>query len=192
MMGGILQDMGREPIEILFNGIVFGEESKQIMESIRSKFKTGDPLQFLSDITGIAEINQVLIQDFNFNEDQGFQSQYRYNIKIREYVEPPKDDDPPPDQEDEAQEEAEEEADDTLDEDVIEGTITDEEGRPVKGVTVIVSSTDGEWTERTITDEDGNYETESKFKPDSYTVSFEVDGFDKTEVETEIKSSKEK
>jgi hypothetical protein len=185
MQGGVLQDMGREPIVIKFEGIVLGEESKQTLEYIRSKFKSGDPVQLLSDITGIAEINQVLIQDFNFLEEQGFQSQYKYDIVLREYVEPVKEDEPPPDQEKEAEEETEEEAENTEKSvNYITGKIVDTENNPVEEATVKISGDDGEFTLKT--DKDGIYKKDD-LEPGTYEVTVDLPGYEDIIEKVEIK-----
>jgi hypothetical protein len=45
MEGGILQDLGREPVRISFEGVIYGEGAKDALKNIRSKFKAGMPVR---------------------------------------------------------------------------------------------------------------------------------------------------
>jgi len=66
MEGGILQDLGREPVRISFEGIIYGEGAKDALKNLRSKFKAGKPVPFSSDVSGVAEVTDVLIEDLRW------------------------------------------------------------------------------------------------------------------------------
>jgi len=188
--GSILSDLGRIPIKISFDGEFQGPDAKASLESLRAKFKVGKPLPFSSDITNIADVNQVLIEELHINDIGGIPNRYNYSMVLREYRPPPPQAQPPPSQEEQAQQQVQQQANDELDSVYVEGRITDKEGKPLKGVTVIVSSTEGEWKEPAVTDDQGYYKTKSKFKPGKYTVAFELKGYKRDEKKVDVKSSK--
>ena len=185
--GGVLQDLGREPVRISFEGTLWGEGAKEALESIRSRFKAGEPVPFNSDISGVAEVTQVLIEDLQVEEVGGTKNRYQYWIVLREYTIPEEEEEPPPSQEEEAEEAVEEEADDAQSSiNYIEGRVVDADGNPISDVDVKITFDGGEYTVKT--DEDGNYRKDD-LEPGKYTVTVDAPGYEDMKEEVEVKSS---
>ena len=111
MEGGVLQDLGREPVRISFNGIIYGDDAKDALEKLRAKFRSGKPVPFSSEISGVAEVNEVLIEDLNVEDVGGSPKNFKYSISLREYKPPPKKDPPAPSQDAAAQQSVDQKAD---------------------------------------------------------------------------------
>jgi hypothetical protein len=182
--GNILQDMGCEPVKISFFGEIMGQNSIQTLKKLFSKYDAGTSFEFHSDITAIAEVNKVILEEFQIEEAAGSISNYKYRMLLREYKElPPPQEEAPPDQDQQASEEAEKESE--IDD--IRGQVLDAEGNPAKGIKVKIKSAAVEY-EPITTDENGYYELldvpEGKYK-----ITFDEEGFEDLKVEVEIKKS---
>ena len=184
--GGVLQDLGRVPVRISFEGMIYGEEAKEALAEIRAKFKAGEPVSFSSDISGVAEVTQVLIEDFQVEDAGGVTSRYRYFISLREYVPPPPEEESAPSQDEEAEEAVEDEADDALASvNVITGKVLDSDGNPKADVDVKITWDGGEFTVKT--DEEGVYRKDD-LEPGTYTVTVDAPGYEDVQEEVEIES----
>ncbi|MBM3291600.1 carboxypeptidase regulatory-like domain-containing protein [Candidatus Bathyarchaeota archaeon] len=185
MQGGVLQDFGRNPVVISFEGIIFGENSKVELETLRSKYKQGKALDFLSNISGIAEITQALIEEFIVDDISTGLNRYHYLMRLKEYVPPPEEEESP-DQDEEAKDEAEDKADDAKDSiNMVVGKVVNAEGNPLKDVDVKVTYDGGELTLKT--DEKGVYKKDD-LEPGIYTVTVDAPGYKGVKREVEIKS----
>jgi hypothetical protein len=185
--GGILQDMGKEPLRISFDGVFFGEKAKDNLQDLWSRFKQGKPLNFSSDVTGIADVTKVLIEDLRIDDISGNPNKYHYSIILREYREPrPPQAQPPPSQEEQAREEVQNQADDALASiNYITGKVLDEEGNPKEGVEVVITKEDGQ-EYRVRTDDQGVYRQDD-LPPGKYKVTINAEGYEDLEEEVEIK-----
>jgi len=185
--GGILQDLGRVPVRISFDGMIFGDQAKDGLEIIRSKFKAGQAFPFNSSLTGIAEVTQVLIEDLSVDETSSVSNGYRYSITLREYSLPPEEEEPPS-QEEEAKESVDEASEDALTSvNYITGRVLDGNGEPVRDVDVKITWEGGEFSLKT--DEEGVYRKDN-LEPGKYTVTVDSPGYEDKKREVEIKSSK--
>ena len=90
--GSVLQDLNSEPADIELHGSLFAGERSEFLTSIREKFKGGEPLTFVADITAATDIQFVLIESLIVEESSRFPDQIDYYIKLRESPPPP----PPP------------------------------------------------------------------------------------------------
>ena len=196
--GNMLQDMGCEPVNISFFGEIMGLTSIQTLEKLFSKYDAGTPFEFHSDITAIAEVNKVILEEFQIEEAAGSISNYKYRMLLREYKEPP-----PPSLEEEQQEEeqkqkeegetpareqqASKEAEKESQVDDIRGQVLDSEGNPAKGVKVKIKSSEVEYQPIT-TDENGYYEL-LDLPEGKYEITYDEEGFEDIKAEVEIKKS---
>jgi hypothetical protein len=87
--GSILQDMGKEPIRISFEGDFYGEKVKDSLQVLWTKFKDGKPVPFSSDISGITDVTQVMIEELELVDMSGSPNSFHYSMALCEYV-PPK------------------------------------------------------------------------------------------------------
>ena len=112
MEGGVLQDMGRSPVRIDFDGLVYGKDAKEVLKELRARFKAGKPMPFTSDLTAVTDITQVIIEDLEIFDVSGSPQNYKYRVKLREYIPPKKKDDPAPSQDADAKKSVDQKADD--------------------------------------------------------------------------------
>ena len=59
------------------------------LKEVREKFLAGDPVDFVADIVGESELEQVLVEELRLEEVAGDPDAFRYRIVLREYTEPP-------------------------------------------------------------------------------------------------------
>jgi len=181
----ILQDMGKEPLRISFEGIFLGEKAKENLQDLWSRFRQGKPLNFSSDITGIADVTKVLIEDLRIDDIAGNPNSYHYSIVLSEYREPRPPQAQPPSQEEQAQEEVQSQADDTVASiDYVTGKVLDEEGNPKEGVEVVITKEDGQ-EYRVRTDDQGIYRQDD-LPHGKYKVTINAKGYEEMEEEVEI------
>ncbi|MBS7654090.1 MAG: carboxypeptidase regulatory-like domain-containing protein [Candidatus Bathyarchaeia archaeon] len=187
--GSILQDLGREPVTISFEGIIFGEGAKEDLEIIWSKFKTGSSVLFSSDISGVAEVTQVLIEDLQIEDSGGAVNRYKYRMVLREYIIPQEEEEPAPSQEEDAAEEVEEETNDALASvNYITGKVMDADGNPRSEVSVKITWDGGEYIVKT--NEEGIFRKDN-LEPGKYKVIVDVPEYEGITREVEIKSGEE-
>lgn len=183
--GGILQDLGREPIRISFDGVLYGEKAKEVLEQLISKFKAGKPLPFYSTISDIAEVSQVLIEDLRVEDVSSVTNVFKYSIVLREYLLPEEEEEKPPSQDEEAKKEVEDKADEAKNSiNYVIGRVLDADGNPLEGVTVKITWDGGEYIVKT--DKNGVYRKDN-LKPGRYKITVEEPGYEGEEREVEIK-----
>lgn len=186
MEGSVFQNMGRAAVRISFEGTLQGRSAKNKLETIRSKFKQGIPLPFNSDISGAADVTQVLIENLRISEEAGITDRYQYSIVICEYKEPPPEPTIPPSQDEEAAEAHENMAEEEIEAiNYITGKVLDHEGNPKTGVPVIIRSEAGEY--RVETNEEGIYR-QNDLPPARYRVTVESEEYRGIEKEVVIGS----
>jgi len=185
--GGTLQDFGRKSVRISFEGIIYGEGAKEALKNLRLRFKAGKPVPFSSDVSGLAEVTDVLIESLQVEDTGGMPNNYKYRMALREYRPPSKKDKPPPSQEEEAKEEVEEKADDAKTSiNYIDGWVVDAEENAQADVEVKVTFDGGEYTIKT--DEKGYYRID-ELEPGKYTITVDAPGYEDIKEEFEVKSS---
>jgi hypothetical protein len=97
--GTIIKDHGRISARIMIEGQFMGEESTQGMSTLRRKYKLGEPVSLVSDLTLLSGINKVMIEDLQIQISTSVQMSYDYQMILREYVETDKkQSNPPPSQ----------------------------------------------------------------------------------------------
>lgn len=89
MDGSVFQNLGRKPTKVALLGILYGEKAKEDLEKLRTKFKTGEPVSFVADITAATDVSQVLIEDLKVNEVAGKPDHFRYSVVLQECPPPP-------------------------------------------------------------------------------------------------------
>jgi hypothetical protein len=90
LAGDLSHDMGRGSLEVRLRGSLAGDEARNtFLAELRELFLAGDPVDFVADIIAESELEQVLIVRFDLAEIGGQPDSFRYDIVLREYVEPP-------------------------------------------------------------------------------------------------------
>jgi hypothetical protein len=90
LYGTIVTDEGKESARLLIEGQFVGEDAMNGMSSLRKKYKKGEPLNLISDLTTLSNINKVLIENLRIQMKSSVQLSYEYEMILREYVEPKK------------------------------------------------------------------------------------------------------
>lgn len=88
MAGSLLQNLGRRPGSLVLWGVKTGPDALDFIEDLNGKFRTGDPLPFVADIIADAAIEQMIIDDLQWQELAGKPDRYAYVLTLREYIEP--------------------------------------------------------------------------------------------------------
>ncbi len=186
LQGNVLQDLGREPVRIAFEGLIFGEEALQFVEQIQLKYKAGVPVPFSSDLSGVAEVTQVLIEELQVEEVGGVINTYTYWMVLREYTPPPEEEEPVPSQDAEAEDAVQQQAeDDAASINYITGKVVDADGNPQPDVDVKITFDGGEYTVKT--DDEGVYRKDD-LDPGLYTVTVDAPGYEGIQEEVEIQA----
>jgi hypothetical protein len=90
LLGDIQQDLGAASLAVEICGSLQGDEARDdFLQSLRESFRAGEPVSFAADITNAAELDQVLIDELQFEEVNDAAGGFHYRIVLREYVEPP-------------------------------------------------------------------------------------------------------
>jgi hypothetical protein len=91
--GNILQDLNAAPIVLEIAGSIFAEEERnEFLDSVRKKFRAGQPLTFVADITAATDLQFVVVESMHFEEIAQRPDQISYHLLLRESPPPP----PPP------------------------------------------------------------------------------------------------
>src|SRR5215468_12078810 len=69
LAGDLHQDLGRSMLALRIVGSLAGDEARDgHLTELRTRFKDGAPVDFVADIVGESELEQVLIRDFRLEE----------------------------------------------------------------------------------------------------------------------------
>lgn len=88
MDGSLLQNLGRRPVHLTLWGIKSGPGALEFVEQLETKFRAGSPVPFVADIIADAEIEQMIIDDLQWQELAGRPDRYSYVLTLREHIEP--------------------------------------------------------------------------------------------------------
>jgi hypothetical protein len=90
LSGDLHQDLGRDALEVELYGSLSGDRARdEFLKELRTQFLAGEPVDFVADIVGESELEQVLITSFELEESAGRPEEFRYRMVLREYTEPP-------------------------------------------------------------------------------------------------------
>ena len=88
--GSLTQNLGRDSVRLRIEGIFYGIQANQDLETLRKAYKQREPVDFLTDIVGQAYFSQVLLEQFEVFQSAQFPEQFSYRLTIAEYVPPKK------------------------------------------------------------------------------------------------------
>jgi hypothetical protein len=83
-----LQNLGRRPIHLTLLGVKTGPDALEFVEELEQKYRAGQPVPFVTDIIADAEIEEMIIDDLQWQELAGKPDRYSYVLTLREYIEP--------------------------------------------------------------------------------------------------------
>ncbi|WP_255991709.1 DNA circularization N-terminal domain-containing protein [Chitinolyticbacter albus] len=87
--GSVFQDLGREPVTVVIDGLLFGDEVMSALETLRVAHAKAQPQSFAADIVVGSDLTDVVIEDFRVRQVAGYPDRYRFSLRLREHVEPP-------------------------------------------------------------------------------------------------------
>jgi hypothetical protein len=92
--GSVFQDLNSAPTVVEIAGSIFAaEERSQFLAAVRERFRAGEPLTFVADITQATDIQFVIVESMHFEERADRPDEIAYHLRLRESPPPP----PPPD-----------------------------------------------------------------------------------------------
>jgi len=172
-------------LRISFDGDFFGETAKDSLQELWAKFVDGKPVSFASDITGITDVAQVMMEEFTLCDVSGNPNRYHYTMALSEYV-PPKQ--AAEEEEGEAgEEEAKEEVKKESEDHDISGKVVDDEEKPIEGAHVVIKGPEGE--HRVETDEKGFYFLDD-VPEGEYEITVDEEGFEEKKVKVTVEKGK--
>lgn len=83
--GSIFQDLGRNPLTVFVDGLLFGAAALSGLERLRAARSAAEPLPFAADVLAGSELTEVLIEDLQVRQVAGYPDRYRYTLRLREY-----------------------------------------------------------------------------------------------------------
>ena len=84
--GTIVDDQGKASARLLIEGRFVGDDAMTGMSSLRTKYKKGEPINLVSDITLLSSINKVMIEELRIQMSSSVQLSYEYQL-ILQHVE---------------------------------------------------------------------------------------------------------
>jgi hypothetical protein len=87
--GSVFQDLGRDPVSIILDGLLFSAEALSSLESLREAQIKAEPLAFAADIAVGTDLTDIIIEDIKIRQVAGYAHRYRYSMRLREYKQPP-------------------------------------------------------------------------------------------------------
>jgi hypothetical protein len=92
--GSLFQDLNAEPTVVEIAGSLFADEERsEFLTTVREKFRAGEPITFVADITEATDIQFVVIDSMRFEQRGDRPDEVFYHLTLRESPPPP----PPPD-----------------------------------------------------------------------------------------------
>jgi len=92
--GSLFQDLNAEPTLVEIAGSLFADEERsEFLTTVREKFRSGEPVTFVADITEATDIQFVVIDSMRFEQRADRPDEVFYHLALRESPPPP----PPPD-----------------------------------------------------------------------------------------------
>src|SRR5689334_8197574 len=74
--GGVYQDLGREPVSVVMEGILVGDDTYAALEELRQAQAKAKPMSFAADAIAGTDITQVLIADFQVRQLAGYTDRF--------------------------------------------------------------------------------------------------------------------
>ena len=87
--GDFLQRLNRRASRIQLSGVLTGATARDDLKILRDKYRAGDPVSFVADISTATRVGEVLIQALNVRELAGKPARFEYGFLLREYQPPP-------------------------------------------------------------------------------------------------------
>jgi hypothetical protein len=77
-------------VSVRIEGTLAGDDARDdFLNKVRELYNTGDPVEFVADITTATHIEKVLMTTLGVREVAGSPDSFRYSIVLTQHVEPP-------------------------------------------------------------------------------------------------------
>ena len=86
--GNLVQNLGRDSVQLQIEGIFYGATAKGDLEKLREVYKKRQPVDFLAEITGQAYFGQVILDQFQVDQSAQYPDQFSYSLIVSEYAVP--------------------------------------------------------------------------------------------------------
>jgi len=86
--GSMLQNLGRAPTGVTVRGVATDPRALELLDTLKSDLRTGQPVTFVADITTDTTIERVLIDDLQIRQLAGLPDRFAYSLTLREFIEP--------------------------------------------------------------------------------------------------------
>ena len=184
----VLQDLGRHSLKFSFLGEFMGKGAPEASEILWEKFQKGNVVPFSSDLVALSNVTKVVIERLDFEEIAGNPGRFRYHLLLREYKEPPEEEEDAPSQAGEAKKKTEDETDEAEKSvNYVTGKVVDKEKNPVKGAKVVIKGDQGEF--QTETDDSGVFRKDN-LEPSTYNVTIDGLGYENQKRRVDINGDK--
>ncbi|MEF8706864.1 MAG: hypothetical protein V5B07_10550 [Candidatus Accumulibacter sp. UW27] len=87
--GSLFQDLGRDPLTVFIDGLLFGATALSGLERLRAARNAAEPLLFAAEALIGSELTETLIEDLQVRQVAGYPDRYRYTLRLREYKRQP-------------------------------------------------------------------------------------------------------
>lgn len=87
--GNVFQDLGREPVTVILDGLLFTADALNNLEKLRDAQVKAKPLPLAADALEGTELTDVIIEDLRIRQLAGYEHRYRYTLRLREYKQAP-------------------------------------------------------------------------------------------------------
>lgn len=84
--GNMTQNLGRDSVLLQIEGIFYGANAADDLETLRNAYKKREPVDFLADAVGQAYFSQVVLERFEVAQSAEIPEQFSYRLTIAEYV----------------------------------------------------------------------------------------------------------
>lgn len=84
--GNLVQNLGRDSVQLQIEGIFYGATAKGDLEKLREVYKKRQPVDFLAEITGQAYFGQVILDQFQVDQSAQYPNQFSYILIVSEYA----------------------------------------------------------------------------------------------------------
>ncbi len=87
--GSLFQELGRSAVRLQLEGLLWGEDALESLESLRAAQAEAKPVPFAADVTAGMDFTDVLIDTLQVRQLAGYRHRYWYRLHVREHVEEP-------------------------------------------------------------------------------------------------------
>ncbi len=89
-LGNLVQDLGRDSVQLEISGIFYGQKAGENLEFLRKIHKQRKAVDFVAEIVGEAYFSLVVLEKIEVWQVARSPDEFSYRLIVTEYVEPPK------------------------------------------------------------------------------------------------------